>query len=167
MPAAKPLRTPSRNRHQTLSDQIAQIWDKKRYNYGWNGATDERGKGTHMRRTALIAVGIALMTSSAAVAQAAPNCIRPRPESCTAQTKSPTNSAFPFTLLDLGLLAAGASVALAIGATVRRLSVRGLSEVHPPELVPVRTEPVPVTLEAVPAQPLPTASLPVTAAGGR
>jgi hypothetical protein len=111
-----------------------------------------------MRRTALIAVGIALTSSSPAFAQGKATCTRADPQSCASAVSPDGDYPFPFTLLDLALLGGGASVALAAGATLRRMSAGDPYDNGEPE-------PLPVSLEPVSPQPLPS-PLTITAASG-
>lgn len=100
-----------------------------------------------MRWIAVFTVGFALLAPAVALgAQGQTACPAGAQHGCAA-TSSASNADFPFTLLDVALLGAGASVLLAGGIAVRRLSA-GEYDGFDPAPSPVESEvPAAVTLE--------------------
>ena len=85
-----------------------------------------------MRRIATLAVSIALLVPSAALAQSSSTCQAYNPQLCAVSSSNSTPSSgsasssgtLPFTGLDVVLLAAGGGALLGTGLVVRRLSRR-------------------------------------------
>lgn len=80
-----------------------------------------------MRRIATLAVAIALMIPSAALAQGSSTCQAYNPQTCTSTSETTATSSqgtLPFTGLDVALLALGGGTLLGAGLVVRRLSRR-------------------------------------------
>ena len=93
-----------------------------------------------MRRIAVIAVGLALTIPGVSLAQT--------PSSCAAKSAvcaTSSRSTFPFTGLDLALLALGAGALLAMGVVVRRLEAGWPVESEPEN----QTQPAPAAQQPV------------------
>lgn len=97
------------------------------------------------KRLAVMVLALALIAPGAALAASTTlTCGTGSQHGCATASQAPsTDAAFPFTLLDAALLGAGASVLLAAGIAVRRLSAGAPYEAYEPELEPL-----------VPPQPL-------------
>jgi hypothetical protein len=101
------------------------------------------------KRLAVMVVAFALIAPSAALA--ASTTLTCHHGCATASQASSTDAAFPFTLLDAALLGAGASVLLAAGIAMRRLSAGAPYEAYEPEVEPL-APPQPISI-ALPQQP--------------
>lgn len=115
-----------------------------------------------MKSIALVAVAIGLVAPTAAIASVNSAC-RTAPCSVSAN-RSTTDHPFPFTLLDLALLGAGAAALLTAGIAARRLSAGEPYEACEAQPEPIRLNEAPV-LQLV-AQPPPVEPL-VGQASGR
>jgi hypothetical protein len=83
-----------------------------------------------MKRIAILAVGVALMLPTMALASGSPTCQAYNPQLCSVNsskvTSTPTDAAstLPFTGLNVGLLVVGGGALLGAGFVMRRFSRR-------------------------------------------